>query len=74
MDTQDYTKSKKAFKTHFPERINQKFKDILEEKGKDKSKVKGQLDWIPGKTKEFLIKLLRKEASTIFKAKKQHML
>ncbi len=51
IETQDYTKSKKAFKTHITERINIKFKESIEEKGKNKSKVKhlkqGQSEWIP---------------------------
>ena len=73
IETQDYTKPKNAFKTQITAKINKKFKDNIEKKGKDKSKVKhlkqGQPDWIPGKTKEYLMKLPRKEASTIFKAK-----
>ncbi len=54
IDTEDYTKSKQAFKTDIGKKINKNFKDTIEEKGKNKSKVQhlkhGQPDWKPGNT------------------------
>ena len=73
IETRDYNKSKQAFKTDIGKKINKKFTQTIEEKGKSKSKVQhlkhGQPDWKPGSTKEHMIKLPEKEASTIFKAK-----
>ncbi len=40
IEAQDYTKPKKAFKTHITERINQKFKDSI--RGERQRQVKGK--------------------------------
>ncbi len=70
---QDYTKSKETFKTHATKRINNLFRKNIEHKGQGKSKVQhlkcGQPNWNPGTMKEYLIKMTRNEASTIFKSR-----
>ncbi len=64
---------KSTVKRKVTQRIKINFKENIDKKGNDKSKVKhlkdGTQDWEPGKRKAYLNKLTRKQASMIFKTR-----
>ncbi len=73
LQQQDYTATKSQFSKTINEKVNKMFHASIEEKGKEKSKIKhlkeGQPDWEPGNMKKYLMKLPKREASTIFRTK-----
>ncbi len=73
LDDNDYSKTKHCLKREVSLKINKMFKEKMEKDAQDKSKVQhlknGQPKWEPGKMKEYLYTMPRKQASTIFKAR-----
>ncbi len=73
LDENDYSKTKHCLKREVSLKINKMFKEKIEKDAQDKSKVQhlktGQPEWEPGKMKEYLYSMPRKQASTIFKAR-----
>ncbi len=69
----EYDKTKLTMKKEVNKRIKESFQEKINKDAEEKSKVQhlvnGQPNWEPGKMKEYLYKMPRKEASIIFQAR-----